>query len=323
MRIRQCVAVSFAAIVVGLVACGGNASSSCGSYFDSLVAYENKCSPGIQLDTSAKGNSQTYCASLDKAPGSSNLSGQIDTCVNLLNGAACGTTVNCKVAGTLPDGSGCGVSVQCSGGQCNTSNATAVPNSEVTCGKCASYLAVGAQCGGTGGGTCDPATSECTNGTCVGFAQQGQSCATAPCAAGLTCDQTAKTCQPPPTKGQACTFTCQAPYKCVSQTCADPVQANGACPTGNECASSLTCDQATHTCKPYTSVGAGQACGFVQNQIVTCNAGLKCQAGSTGQGTCIAPKQVGEACTVGQGDCAAFLYCINGTCNVPDYSVCK
>ena len=323
MRIRHCVAVSFAGIVVGLVACGGNASSSCGSYFDSLVSYETKCNPGAQVDTSVKGNFQTYCGSLDKAPGANNVGGQIDNCVSLLNGASCGATINCKVAGTLPDGSGCGVGVQCSGSDCNMSNKTAVPNSEVTCGKCTSYLAVGAQCGGTTStGTCDPGTGSCVNGTCTAFAQQGQSCATAQCTGGLTCDTT-KTCQPPPAKGQACTFFCQSPYKCVAQVCADAVQVGGACPTGTECASSLTCDQPTKTCKQPTLAGSGQPCGFVQTQVIACQTGLKCNTGGNGQGTCIAPKQAGEACTVGQGECAEFLYCINGTCAVPDFSVCK
>jgi len=323
MRIRHCVAVSFAAIVVGLVACGSGASGSCGSYFDSLVSYENKCNPGATIDTSVKANFQTYCTSLDKAPGANNFAGQIDTCVSLINSGTCGTLINCKVAGTLGDGTACGVSVQCSGGLCNTSNATTVPNSELTCGKCASYVAPGSPCGGTTGGTCDPGTSTCSNGTCVAYAQQGQSCATTSCAPGLTCDQTAKTCQAPPSKGQACTSACQPPYKCISQTCGDAVQAGGACPNGNECGGSLICDQQTKTCKTVTTVGVGQPCGFVQNQIVACNVGLKCQSGNTGAGTCIAPKQAGEACTVGNGDCAEFLYCVNGTCAVPDYSVCK
>jgi hypothetical protein len=323
MRIRHCVAVSFAAIVVGLVACGGNASSSCGSYFDSLVSYENKCDPGIQIDTSAKSTFQTYCGALAAAPGTNNFSGQLDTCVGLLNGATCGATINCKIAGTLGDGTACGVGVQCSGGRCDTSNATTIPNSEVTCGKCASYLAVGAQCGANGG-LCDPGTSSCTNGTCVAFAQQGQSCAAANCAGGLTCDAT-KICQPQPTKGQACTGSCQAPYKCIQNTCADAVQSGGACPTGNECAGSLFCNPQTKTCQQVTTVGAGQPCGFIQNQIIGCQSGLTCQSGTTGQGTCVAPKQAGDACTVGQKQCAdsPFLLCINGTCAVPDYSVCK
>ena len=324
MRIRHCVALSLATIVVGLVACGGSPGSSCGSYFDQLVAAEQKCDPGVTIDTSSKSNFQNLCTAFGNAPGANNLSSQIDKCTSQISSAACGASVDCKVAGTLPDGTACGVGIQCSGARCDTSNATTVPNSEVTCGTCASYAAVGSQCGPTNGNKeCDPGTGECVNGTCVAFAQQGQSCTTAPCAAGLSCDQTAKTCQPPPTKGQACTFACQAPYKCISQTCADAVQQGGACPTGNECAGGLTCDQTTKTCKPVTLAPAGQPCGFVQNQIIACQSGLKCQQSGNGQGTCIAPKQAGDACTVGQGQCATFLACINGTCAVPDYSVCK
>lgn len=324
MRIRHCVAVSFAGIVVGLVACGGNASSSCGSYFDSLISYETKCNgSSVTGDVSGlKSNFQTYCGALDKAPGANNFGGQLDTCVSLLNGASCGATINCKIAGTLSDGTACVAGLQCTGGDCNTSGATTVPNSEVTCGKCASYLAVGAQCGGTNTtSTCDPGTGSCVNGTCTAFAQQGQSCATAQCTGGLTCDTT-KTCQPPPSKGQACTLTCQAPYKCISQTCADVVQEGGACPTGVECASNLTCDPQTKTCKKPTVAGAGQPCGIVQNQIVGCDTGFTCKQ-TNSQGTCVAVKEAGAACTVGQHECDEFLLCINGTCGVPDFSVCK
>ena len=325
MRIRHCVAVSFAAGVIGLVACGGSPGSSCGSYFDSLVAAEQKCDPGVQIDTSVKANFETYCdKSLAKASGTNNLAGQISNCASLVQNYSCGASLNCKVAGTLPDGTACGVAPQCSGALCDTKNSTAIPNSEVVCGKCASYLAVGAQCGTTGGGSCDSSTSSCTNGTCVALAQQGQSCATAECTGGLLCDPQAKTCQPLPTKGAACpSFECQAPYRCVSGTCADAVQAGGACPTGAECAGGLTCDQLTKTCKAPTLAPAGQPCGFVQNQIVDCQTGLRCQQGTTGQGTCIVPKHAGEACAVGKGECASFLFCINGTCTVPDYSVCQ
>lgn len=319
MRIRHCVAVSFATIVVGLVACGGSPGSSCGSYFDQLVSTQQKCDPGAIVDTSQKSNFESYCDALSKAPGANNLSGQIDTCSNLVSNASCGATINCKVAGTLPDGAACGAVIQCAGARCDTTNGTAVPNSEITCGKCGSYLAVGGDC--SQGGVCDPGTSSCVGGKCVAYAQQGQSCASAQCVGPLLCDAQAKTCQQPPTKGQACTQGCEAPYKCIQGTCADAVQSGGACTT-NECAGGLECDQQTKTCKPITLAASGQPCGFLQNQIVGCQSGLKCQISST-SGTCIQPKQAGEACTVGKGECATFLACTNGTCAAPDFSVCK
>jgi hypothetical protein len=318
------VAVSFAAIVVGLVACGGGPSAACGNYFDQLVAQEQKCDPGVQIDPSLKTNFENVCDALGRAPGTNNLAGQIDACANQLSNSACGASVNCKIAGSLPDGSACGTGVQCAGSLCD--NTTQVPNSELTCGKCASYLAVGATCGTANTGQCDPAISACNGGKCVALAQQGQDCTTTPCANGLTCDQTAKTCQPPPplpTKGATCQFVCASPYKCIAQVCADAVQAGGACPTGLECASNLTCNPQTKTCVQPTLAPAGQPCGFVNNQVVSCQSGLECKQGPNSQGTCVAPKLAGDACTVGQGECATFLFCINGTCGVPDYSVCK
>jgi hypothetical protein len=324
MRIRHCVAVSFAAIVVGLVACGGSASSSCGNYFDQTASAEQKCDPNATIDTSSKGNFENLCTALATAPGVSNLTGQIDACASKVSNAACGTNVNCTIAGTLADGSPCGIGLQCAGALCNATGTTTNANSEVTCGKCASYTAIGGQCGGTTGSECDPATSDCTNGTCTALAAQGQSCASASCVSGLTCDPQAKTCQPPPTKGQACpSFECATPYKCIAGTCADAVQSGGACPTGAECADSLSCDAQTKTCVAPTLAPAGQPCGFVQNEIIACQTGLACQQSGNGQGTCVAPKEAGAACTVGKGECATYLACINGACAVPDFSVCQ
>jgi hypothetical protein len=324
MRIRHCVAVSLAAIVVGLVACGGSASSSCGNYFDQSTAAEQKCDPSATADTSSKGNFENLCTAIVKAPGVSNFTGQIDSCASQVGSAACGANVNCKIVGTLADGTACGVGVQCAGSLCVSTTTTPDPNSEVTCGKCASYTAVGGQCGTTSTNECDPATSACMNGACTAYASQGQSCASAPCATGLSCDPQAKTCGAPPTKGQACPgFECATPYKCIAGSCADAVQAGGACPTGFECADSLSCDQQTKTCTAPTLAPAGQPCGFVQNQIVDCQSGLQCQQSGNGQGTCVAPKEAGAACTVGKGECATFLACINSVCAVPDYSVCQ
>ena len=321
MRMRHVLAVAVVAVGAFVVACSGSPGSSCGSYYDSVLAHGDKCqSSTLGLDPAAKPAFEKYCGALATAPGANNFAGQVDQCNSAVQNADCNTTPSCRITGSLADGAACGVSTQCSGGRCDNAN-TVVPNSEITCGKCASYVPVGGAC--STGAECDPDTSECRNGTCQAYAPQGASCQNAACAPGLQCDINTQTCLPYPTKGQACTGECQAPYRCISGTCADAVQQGGSCPTNTECASSLQCDPTSHTCVQPTLAAAGQPCGFVQTQIVECQSGLKCQPSSTGSSTCVVPKNAGDACTVGKSECGFFLLCVNGTCQVPDYSVCK
>ena len=192
------------------------------------------------------------------------------------------------------------------------------PASELQCGVCASFVAIGGDC--SMGGSCDDTTSSCVNGKCAAYVGQGGACGgtAGDCTPGLTCNAMSSTCQPLPAKGQACTFECAAPERCVSSVCADPVQQGGACPTGLECASNLECDGTTKTCQPPTTAQVGQACGLVNNMAVLCAEGLNCT-----NAVCVAPKTAGQACTVGMNQCALFLMCISGTCAVPDYTVCK
>ena len=316
MSVRRLLAASVGAGVVLLVACGGSPGSSCGSYYDELVSRASSCGASTSnLDPNAKSGLSAACDNLAKAPGASNFAGQVDQCTNQLKSLTCDqSTPSCLITGSLADGSACATSVQCTGGRCDTSGTTST-NTEVPCGKCASYVAVGGSC--ASGGTCNPTTGTCSNGTCTAFAQQGQSCTNGvACVSGLTCAQ--GTCAPLPTKGQACTSSCASPYRCISGTCADAVQAGGAC-TFSECATNLTC--VSQKCVAPTYAAEGQPCGLVNGQAVSCQGGLRC-SGLQG-GTCVAPKNAGDACTVGKLECATSLSCIGGTCAVPDYSVCK
>jgi hypothetical protein len=318
MRVRQGLTVAFATIGVAVVACGGSASSSCSDYLNAAISYGQKCGTSLTtVDDAAKNNFEKLCTALSTAPGASDFPSQIEKCASRLGSIDCNASLSCSVKGTLPDGAACGAATQCAGGLCNTSN-TPNPSSELTCGTCASYVALGSACSS---GKCDPTMGACENGTCVAFATQGQSCTAAPCGSDLLCDTTTHTCQPFPTKGAACTFECAYPYKCSSQTCIDPVAQGGACPTGNECASNLACDPQTKTCVTPTLAAAGQPCGFVTNQFVACQSGLKCSNGQPQ--TCVVPKAAGEACVVGNDECQAYLVCVNATCQVPDYSLCK
>jgi len=305
--------------VVGVVACSHGLSGACSDYIDADLSYAGRCGGSSSVPAQEKSNFVAFCEVLGTAPGTGDLASQLDDCTNQVKSLDCNASTNCVFRGALPDGAACGAGTQCAGGLC-TGAGNSPPNSEVSCGTCSSYVTLGGDCTTA---ECDPTTGACVQNKCVAYVKQGASCASAPCDSGLQCDSTSNTCQPYPGKGQACTFECAYPEQCVQGTCADPVQQGGACPMGDECASSLTCDPGSHTCVPPTLAGAGEACGFVNSEIIDCQSGLQCQTSTQGAGTCVAPKETGDSCTVGNQECDTFLLCIGGTCQVPDYSVCK
>jgi len=321
MRLRRpCSAVAAVAVVgvVGVSACSVDLDTACGDYVDAADSLDTTCGDvGVLPQT--RTNFVAVCDALVTAPGVQDLAAQVEQCAGQLRSLDCNGTASCKITGTLPDGAACGAGQQCAGGICNTTASTD-PTSEVACGKCSSYVAIGGNCST---GVCDPTAGGCVQGTCVAYAQRDESCTDAPCANALQCDSTSLTCQPYPTEGQSCSTECAYPEKCSSGTCVDPAQQGGACPTGVECATGLVCDSGTRTCSKPGIAEAGQPCGFVNGQIVDCDGGLKCAAPSQGHPSCVAPKQIGDACTVGDGECDVFLACVGGTCQVPDYSVCK
>lgn len=306
-----------AAGFVGIVACGGgDAGSACGNYVDALNNLATKCGAKDFIDPSLRSGFVADCSALAKAPGASDLATQLNTCVDSLNASSCALSgLSCTIRGSLTDGSPCASGAQCTGGVCTVAQPSTT--SDISCGTCASYGAVGATCSATT--PCDPSTGSCVNQKCTAFVPQGGPCANGEtCVNGSLCDTASKTCKPPPTKGDACTGSCLAPYKCISQLCADAVAEGGACPVGNECQSSLTCDTNTHTCQTQTLATAGQACGFVNNAFVQCATNLKCT-----NNVCLVLAPAGAACTPGQGDCASSLSCVNGACALPDYTICN
>jgi hypothetical protein len=309
-------------VLICVGACSGGVDSSCGSYFDALNAYLSQCSTStlgfvFDLDASERAAFLQECDAIAKAPGTSNFADQVSTCASAVRSStsSCSSSLDCSFRGTLADGSACGSSVQCSGGVCDTSGTMPNPMSELQCGVCASFAPIGGSCTTA---SCDGSTSSCTDGTCVAYISAGGACGgnVSTCAPGLECN--GATCGSPPTKGQACTLECHSPYLCINMTCADAVGQGGACPVGNECATNLTCDPQSHTCVTPTLAQLGQACGVINNQVVDCASGLNC----TTQ-ICTAPLAAGAACTVGKGQCGAFLDCISGTCQVPDLTVCN
>ena len=313
-------AVGGCVVLVAAASCGGGVDSSCGSYFDALVNFFNECGAAglLTINSSDRAAFVQDCVALSKAPGASNIGSQLDQCASSLSSATLCTLqgLSCKLAGSQPNGAPCATSAQCSGGVCDSSGTTN-PTSEIVCGVCASDVPVGGSCTGTA--TCDPASGSCVNGTCVAYATQGAACGTtapsATCGGSLLC--TNGTCQPAPTQGQACTTQCLLPYRCISGTCAQAVAQGGACKSGEvDCASGLVCTNGQ--CAQPTFAQVGQPCGA--QTTATCGAGLYCDSMST---TCKARVSSGGACTVGQHQCVEGLVCVSGTCQQPDYTVCK
>ncbi|HSQ61802.1 MAG TPA: hypothetical protein VLM85_01255 [Polyangiaceae bacterium] len=313
--IRSCAVLGVAAFVFATACSSGSAGSSCGAYYDKLVAFLTQCGSGTTINTSQRDAFIAYCNELATAPGVTNLGGQLDACAATLDPSTCATPT-CTIRGTLPASTGCATSVQCQSGDCLVVGSTD-PTTELKCGTCEALATQGGDCTNAVCDTglyCDSTTKKCTPKV-----TQGASCTSlTQCATGLYCDSQSKTCLSTPTKGQPCTTTCAAQYACISGTCADRVGAGGSCPSGNECQSSLTCNPQTHVCETLPAANAGEPCGFVNNQYVVCGSGLVCASG-----TCAAPKQQGAPCTVGNQECAINLVCSGGTCQVPDFGTCK
>lgn len=316
-------AASIAAIAFTVAACSSGASGACESYVDALIDRGEAC--GFE-DASQETLDEfvAACANIASAPGVTDFDGQVDACADQIASSGCSISgLSCRIKGSLADGEKCGTSAQCQGGQCATTSAMAVPDSEIRCGTCASYLPIGAACD-AGGPACEPLVSHCSGspGTCVAYAKVGEDCG-AGCESTLTCDATTNECATRPTKGEACTSSCVDPYRCVGGACAEPVAEGQPCPTGNECASGLDCNSMS-VCAQPKHAAEGQPCGFVEGEFVDCDEGFECEAPGADQAeVCVRRKVEGDACTVGKSECRSFLICTSGTCQLPDFSLCQ
>lgn len=86
--------------------------------------------------------------------------------------------------------------------------------------------------------------------------------------------------------------------------------------TAPQCNSALGlwCDS-TKKCAAMPLVGVGQACGFVGQDLVLCEAGGSCRWGSNGSGICVTEIAEGGACNAtNKGECAVGTTCVNGAC---------
>lgn len=345
---KRFASLASASVVAILAACSssttGTASSdACAKYFDSLVQTGTRCGiTGSSVDPANKTNFVAYCQATVTAPGSGVTDSYLSTCGNALASAT-----SCNIsqvpgcenpAGKLANSAPCLTGAQCQSGACDGSGsaptdggvADAGTSTGPSCGTCQPRAAENAACGGTNpqcmsgltcnSGTCVKSVSIPSGGACSYSGPPGTNCAT-----GTTCipgSGGTTTCEALPKKGEQCTYICDTGLTCSKGTCQEKVAVGGACPTGNECQSTLYCDQATKLCAALKVGKAGDACG--SSAGVKCDAGLSCKSSVVdGPTTCIALKNKGETCVASSDECAAYLDCISGTCQTPDPSQCK
>lgn len=153
----------------------------------------------------------------------------------------------------------------------------------------------------------------------------------------LTCDQAFGANQPAMCSfkgGLALNAQCAFDEQCSTGNCSATESSCGKCiaaeppkvakPTaglGEACdtvacngALGLFCDS-TKKCAVMPLVGVGQACGFVGQELVLCEAGGSCRWGTTGSGTCVTEIAEGGACNAtNKGECAVGTTCVNGAC---------
>ncbi len=323
--------------LVAAVACGGTDTTttgdgSCGSYFDSITAYAQRC--GGSAPTGTRSDFVALCNAAIAAPGSNLTTGIISSCASAVSGQAqCTSGISgvaaCKPPpGKLADGSACGDSLQCASGSCKTTSSN---GNGPSCGTCAKVAKEGEACNVAPDNlSCGP-DLKCTKNLCVKDAvipnggacsftgPQGYNCTPGTfCNAPLTPNATG-TCAPLPKKGETCTVACDVGLACSGGKCIDKLDVGAPC-TGSECKTGLYCDTTgTKTCTAKKVAKAGESCGSSQ---VTCDAGLSCETTGVDQQTCIALKKNGEACAP-TDKCADFLVCSGGKCVVDDPALCK
>jgi hypothetical protein len=143
-------------------------------------------------------------------------------------------------------------------------------------------------------------------GTCQPFAQLSESCSSAECASGLTCDN--NVCKTASGVNGAC--PCQDGLWCDGSggapgVCKAP-QTSGACSATSfgQCAAGYACVGITSTCQPMVGLGGDCTAGSE-----LCGPGYTCASGS-----CVSFPQVGDACSPGTTPICIGGYCATSTC---------
>lgn len=277
---------------------GGGSATDCKSAARSLCTKLQSC--GEIFVTGAYGDLDTcadrlslQCTAQLGAPGSNVTEANFAACANAISAQSCEALFTnqspdeCKLAGTLDDGSQCGFGSQCKSSTCvNTSSTSA-------CGTCTPVAPAGGNCTSTG--ACEDGLV-CSNGVCA-----------QPVAAGGACTST----------GQ-----CAGTLICKTGTCAMPGGAGADCnPASSECdtLAGLFCNPGSNKCEKPTVASEGGPCGIVDQKLVVCGGGGSCEGATlTAPGTCVPPIADGAACNPTDGpNCLAPADCINGLCTLP------
>ena len=291
-----------ATLAIAAPSCGDDETTggggSCGSLAASLCGKLATCFPGALAlaygDTA--GCEARYALGCEQQMGAegSSLDGDfVSDCSSALDSAACDGVYALPFGACLPpggsfdDGTACALDVQCASLYCKRTD---------TCGQCAPRIPAGGECGS------DPAA--CEAGTYCGFNSQ---------------------CLLLGEPGNACDSEtpCAPLLQCVEGTCA---QGGGAGATCNQ--ESAPCNGAQQlycregVCAEFDVAAAGEACGFIDGNVVVCAAGGQCSNQPTG--TCAAPGADGAACGGTGGNlCATPATCEDGTCVIVDAGSCQ
>ncbi len=283
---------------------GGSGSGDCNSVATSICNKLNQCSPLVIKLTygdvpTCVTRAAMSCASGTTASGASVTPAELGACADAYSKLDCAdlmrginTPSECKVTGTLANGTTCGADAQCKSGYCSVKTGI--------CGACADQVGAGKTCttsnGCTSGLICN------SSGVCATPVKAGGTCTSSlDCAAGLVCPTGSKTCTAPVAAGQAC--------------------------TGGDCdqLAGAFCNPQTNVCETIQVVAAGQPCGLVSGAVVGCSGGGHCNipTGST-QGTCQAPAADGAACDAQKGPtCLQPALCVNGQCTLSNPKNCN
>jgi hypothetical protein len=196
----------------------------------------------------------------------------------------------CDFKGTRPNGQVCGSGDQCQSGYCSTG-----PN---ICGTCAPLAAAGSAC------------------------REDEDCQP-----GLTCE--ANRCVVPGAGGTGCSQNqpCKIGFYCRGGSCAaQATEPGAACTDAQSCSfpHGLFCNPAVRVCQRIKVAQAGEACGFVNNELIACGANGTCNTPSPQalQGVCGAAAADGTACSPTK-ECIDPARCVNGLCRLPNARSCN
>ncbi len=197
---------------------------------------------------------------------------------------------DCRLKGSLPNGSACAGSDQCKSGACR-------PPVGAVCGVCQDRVALGGTCNAHG--DCVEGLG-CHRGKCTTFVERGGACDdVSPCHVGDICF--ASKCEARKKPGAACSQTLQ------------------------DCDFTSSCHETSNTCTPLELAKLGGSCGQLAGAgYALCEFGLKCKGSTTG--ACVGAAKLGEACFKSGptgSQCESPLACAAAICALASTDACR